>query len=221
MKKLLSYFSIIMLVAPIMLTSCGQEQAEVQKEVPLKVTYTIDCSRDLLNLCDMVVTYKGDDGVDVVDTITATPADTIETLTWTKTVETHEIPVKIGFDYTFIQKAEIPFDENRHVSLTARYSIIAEKIGIRKGIAHVSEKTINSKTNFFIDSFIMDENVINTRSNLATILDIYNDRQAYKRGTTNSKTCFIVEPRPNGNGNLMVKGASWNDNDTTNNNQTN
>ena len=214
MKKLLSYFAIIALAA-ITLNSCNEQQAEVQKEVPLKVTYTIDCSQDLLNLCDMVVTYKGDDGVDITDTITATPADTIGIVTWTKTVGTHEIPAKIGFDYAFVQKAETPFDENKVVSLTARYCIIAEKIGIRKGLAHTSDKTINSKTNFFIDSFIMEENVINTRSNLATIIDVYNDRQAYKRGTTNNKTCFIVEPRPNGNGSLMVKGASWNDNDTT------
>ena len=68
MKKLLSYFSIIMLAATILLTSCGQQQqAETEKEVPLKVTYSIDCSRDLLDLCDVVVTYKGDDGVDVID----------------------------------------------------------------------------------------------------------------------------------------------------------
>ena len=213
MKKLLSYFAIITLAA-IALTSCGQQQDETEKEVPLKVTYTIECSQDLMNLCDMVVTYKGDDGINVVDTITATPADTIGVLTWTKTVGTHEIPAKIGFDYTFVQKTETPIDENKYVSLTARYSIIAEKIGIRKGFAHTSEKTINSNTTFFIDAFIMNENVIYSRNNLATILDVYNDRQAYKRGTANNKTCFIVEPRPNGNGSLMVKGASWNDNDT-------
>ena len=213
MKKLLSYFAIIALAA-ITLNSCNKQQAETEKEVPLKVTYTIECSQDLMNLCDMVVTYKGNDGVNVSDTITATPADTTGTLTWTKTVGTHEIPAKIGFDYTFVQKSETPIDENKLVSLTARYSIIAEKIGIRKGIAHMSEKTINSKTNLFIDSFIMNENVIYTCSNLATILDVYNDRQAYKRGTTNNKTCFVVKQRPNGNGSLMVKSASWNDNDT-------
>ena len=78
MKKLLSYPPIMMLVAVMALTSCSKQQAESEKEVPLKVTYTIECSRDLLNLCDMVVTYKGNDGVDVVDTITASPADSTE-----------------------------------------------------------------------------------------------------------------------------------------------
>ena len=66
MKKQLSYYAIMMLAIAMALTSCGNEQAETEKEVPLRVTYTIDYSKDLLNLCDLVVTYKGDDGVDVV-----------------------------------------------------------------------------------------------------------------------------------------------------------
>ena len=66
MKKLLSYSTIIMLVATIVLTSCGQK-AETEEEVPLKITYSIDCSEDLLELCDLIVTYKGDDGANVVD----------------------------------------------------------------------------------------------------------------------------------------------------------
>ena len=214
MKKLLSNFTIMMLVAAMALTSCDQQQVENENEVPLKVTYVIECSRDLLDLCDVVVTYKGDDGANAVDTIKAAPTDSTETKTWTKTVGTHKIPVKIGLDYTFVQKADTLPGKDRIVRLTARGSIIAEKIGIRQGIAHMSEKTINSKTNFFDDFFIMDENIVNTPSNLATIIDVYNDRQAYKRGTTNSNTCFIVKMLPNGNGSLMVKSASWNDNDT-------
>jgi len=209
MKKLLSNFTIMMLAAMV-LTSCGQKQAENENEVPLKATYVMECSRDLLDLCDVVVTYKGDDGANAVDTITAAPTDSAETTTWTKTVGTHKIPVKIGLDYTFVQKADTLPGKDRIVRLTARGSIIAEKIGIRQGIPHMSEKTINSKTNFFDDFFIMDENIVNTPSNLATIIDVYNDRQAYKRGTTNSNTCFIVKMRPNGNGSMSVKKACWN-----------
>ena len=210
MKKLLSNFTIMMLVAAMALTSCDQQQAENENEVPLKVTYVMECSRDLLDLCDVVITYKGDDEANAVDTIKAAPTDSTETKTWTKTVGTHKIPVKIGLDYTFVQKADTLPGKDRIVRLTARGSIIAEKIGVRQGIAHMSEKTINSKTNFFDDFFIMDENIVNTPSNLATIIDVYNDRQAYKRGTTNSNTCFIVKMRPNGNGSMSVKKACWN-----------
>lgn len=228
MKKLLSYFSIIMLAATIMLTSCGQQQqAETEKEVPLKVTYSIDCSRDLLDLCDVVVTYKGDDGVDVIDTITSNPADSAWMQTWSKTVGTHKIPVKIGFDYTLVQKTDTLVTESEWISLVAKGSIIAEKIGIRKGIAHLSEKVINSKTNFYVDCFIMTEDVVNNRHDLATIIDIYNDRQAYKRGapitanrnerkaykynSNNSHTCFIVKSNPYVGNSLMVEKARWNE----------
>ena len=47
---------------------------------------------------------------------------------------------------------------------------------------------------------------------LATIIDIYNDRQAYKRGTAENNTCFNITPSAK-NSNLKVKNASWNDGD--------
>ena len=95
MKKLLSHITIISLAVAIALTSCSQKQdTEAVKEVPLKITYIIECSKHLLDVCDLVVTYKGDDGVNVIDTITANPADSTWMQTWTKTVGTHMIPVK-------------------------------------------------------------------------------------------------------------------------------
>lgn len=210
MKKLLPY-SAIMMLAAMVLTSCGQQkQTETVKDYPLKVTYVIECSEELLNLCDVVVTYKGDDGVNVVDTITDDPDDPARMQTWTKTVATHEAPVKIGFDYTLVQKTDTLLYDYEWISLTAKGSIIAEKIGIRKGIAHLSEKRINSKTNFFKDFFIMDESVINTRHNLATIIDVYNERQAYYREAAGSNTCYLVTPLTHGDG-LKVKSACWND----------
>ena len=98
----------MMLAAAVTLTSCRQEhqQTDTEIEVPLKVTYSIDCSRDLLALCDLVVTYKGNDGANVTDTITSSPGDTTEVQTWTKVVATHKVPVKIGFDYNLEPKTD-------------------------------------------------------------------------------------------------------------------
>ena len=200
-----------MMLAAMVLASCGQKQAEITNEVPLKVTYSIDCSRDLLALCDMVVTYKGDDGVNVVDTIKANPADSVLTQTWSKTVSTHQIPVKIGLDYTFVSKTDTVLTDRPYAMLTAKCTIIAEKMGEVSGFRYMSSKTISSKRSFYMENSLIDENVANTKQNLATIIDIYNDRQAYKRGTTNSNTCFIVKMRPNGNGSMSVKKACWND----------
>ena len=213
MKKLLSQFSIAMLAVAMVMSSCGQhKQAEAEQEVPLKVTYSIDCSKDLLDLCDVVVTYHGDDGVHAVDTITADPSpdNPSGVQTWSRTVGTHEIPVKIGFDYTLVQKTDTLLIDGKNARLTIKGSIIAEKIGIRKRVAHLSTEVISSNTSFFVDPTIMDEEVINTRRDLATIIDVYNERQAHSRETDVSNTCFIVKPHPYGKG-LKVEKACWND----------
>ena len=209
MKKLLSYTAIVMLAAMVM-TSCGKKQAETQTDVPLKVTYSIDCSRDLLNLCDMVVTYKGDDGANVVDTITADPDDSATTQTWSKTVGTHQIPVKIGLDYTFVPKTDTLITDQPTAMLSAKCTIIAEKMGIVNGIRIPNTKVINSKRNFYMENWLINEKVANTKQNLATIIDIYNDRQAYKRGTAENNTCFNITPSTK-NSNLKVKTTCWND----------
>ena len=209
MKKLSSYFTIMMLAAMV-LTSCAQKQAKTEEEFPLRVTYSIDCSDDLLNLCDLVVSYKGEDGANVIDTITATPDVSTGRQLWTKVVATHKVPVKIGLDYTFVQKADTLIAENKYASLTAKSTIIAEKIGVRKGASRFSRSSISSNKIFYSDYMMMDENIVNTRRNLATIIDIYNDRQAYKRGTTDNNTCFIINPHPYGKG-LIVEQAPWND----------
>ena len=211
MKKQLSYYAIMMLAIAMALTSCGNEQAETEKEVPLRVTYTIDYSKDLLNLCDLVVTYKGDDGVDVVDTITADPNDSAGMKSWTKVIQTHKVPVKIGFDYTLVQKTDTLITESELIALIAKGTIIAEKMGLQNRLIHVSEHSISSNRNFYKDFSLMTEYVINTRHNLKTIIDIYNDRQAYKRGNiSDNTTCFIVKPASHGDV-LKVKKACWND----------
>lgn len=211
MKKLLSHITILSLAAAIALASCSQKQdTETEKEVPLKVTYIVECSKHLLDVCDLVVTYKGDDSVNVIDTITANPADSTWMQTWTKTVGTHKIPVKIGFDYTFVQKTDTLIAESKYASLTAKSTIIAEKVGVRAGATRFSNSSISSNKIFYSDYMMMDEYIVNTRHNLATIIDIYNDRQAYKRGTNNSKTCFMVKQHPYGLG-MTVKKAPWND----------
>lgn len=144
------------LVAAITLSSCSKQQDKSETEVPLKVTYTLDCSRDLLNLCDLVVTYKGDDGANAIDTITATPGDTTEVQTWTTVVETHQIPVKIGFDYNLVPKTDSLVIGRPTATLHALCTIIAEKIGVRKRTPLPSEKVINNKYIFFTSHNMMD-----------------------------------------------------------------
>ena len=209
MKKLI-ITATLMLVAAITLTSCGQQQAETEKEVPLKVTYNIECSKHLLDLCDLVVTYKGDDGVNVVDTITATPADSAEVKDWTVEIQTHKVPVKIGLDYTFVQKSDTLIIDQPSAKLNARCTIIADKIGMVDRYRSTSDKVISEKKSFYVFYDMMDEEVVNTRQNLASIINNYNELQADNRQAITSNTCYIVKPYPNSNI-LLVRNAPWND----------
>ena len=211
MKKVFSLFALMTLAAVAVLTSCGQQQTE--KEVPLKVTYNIECSRHLLDLCDLVVTYKGDDGVNVVDTITATPADSAGVKDWTKTVQTHKIPVKIGLDYTFVKKTDTLIIDQPSVRLNARCTIIADEMGIVKRRRTMSDKAISSKKSFYMDYEMMNEEVNNTRHELADVIKRHNDSQAKKREAATSNTCFIVKSYPNSSM-LLVRKAPWNDEET-------
>ena len=199
------------MLAAMVMTSCGKKQAETQTDVPLKVTYSIDFSTDLLNLCDVVITYKGDDGADVVDTVTIDPENPAMIQTWTKDVATHKVPVKIGFDYTLVQKTDTLMIDHPTAMLKAKYAIIADEIGMVNRNRIMSDKVINSKRSFYVDNFMIAEEVINTRRDLATIIDVYNERQAHSRENDVSNTCYIVKPRPNGKG-LKVEKACWNDN---------
>lgn len=207
MKKLLSYFAIIMLVATAALTSCDKQQNE--KEVPLMVTYSIDCSKDLLNLCDLVVTYKGNDGVDVVDTITVID-DTTTMQSWTKTIQTHKVPVKIGLDYTLVQKTDTLITDQPTAQLDAWCTVIVDKIGIVNRNRSTSQKIINKKHSFFVVQDMIRETVPNSRQKLTDIINKNNSSQADKReaGTTNS--CFIVKPYPHSEI-LTVTGTNWKD----------
>ena len=92
MKKLI-FTSILMLVAVLLLGSCGD-----RKDGALTVFYCITLSHDMDQMADMAVTYKLADGSTATDTITGT--------TWEKTVVLDTFPAAFGLvDYAFIPKA--------------------------------------------------------------------------------------------------------------------
>ena len=209
MKKLSSYFTIMMLAAMV-LTSCAQKQAKTEEEFPLKVTYSIDCSDDLLNLCDLVVSYKGEDGANTIDTITANPSDSTGRQLWTKVVATHKVPVKIGIDYNFVPKTDTLILDHPTALLDAKCTIIAEKMGLKKRSTRISERVITKQINFFMEYSMIHEDVKNTRNKLATTIEAYNSLQAENRGSNESNTCFIIKPSHYDNV-MEVKKTSWND----------
>lgn len=92
MKKYI-FATTLMLLAIMALSSCGDN-----KDGRLKVYYNITLSDDMAQVADLALTYKGDGGMTVTDTITGK--------TWNKVVHMDTFPCQYGLiDYTFIPKS--------------------------------------------------------------------------------------------------------------------
>lgn len=84
MKKLI-FTSILTLLGVMALTSCVERPKEGDQ---LTTMLTIESSQDLIDVCDIEVTYKGKGGVNKIDTITETE--------WHKIIINDSFPTKIG-----------------------------------------------------------------------------------------------------------------------------
>lgn len=88
-KYLLS--TALMLVAIFSLTSCGDDEPKVKDTAT--ATYNMSFSQDLLKACNVFITYKAENGRNVMDKITET--------WWSKTVTSDQFPAEFGVMYKF------------------------------------------------------------------------------------------------------------------------
>ena len=84
MKRLI-YITIVALLGCMVLTSCLETGTKGER---LTTELCIKSSQDLIDVCDIEVTYKGKGGVNMTDTITSTK--------WKKTIVNDSFPTKIG-----------------------------------------------------------------------------------------------------------------------------
>ena len=82
MKKFI-FTTILTLMGVMALTSCIEKRGE-----QLTTMLTIESSQDLIDACDIEITYKGKGGVNMVDTIT--------TAKWHKIIINDSFPTKVG-----------------------------------------------------------------------------------------------------------------------------
>lgn len=143
MKKTILLFASLMIVAVAVLTSCGSNDGK------LTVLYNITLSEDLAQVADLAVTYKGNNGDNVTETITGTK--------WEKTIHLYKIPGQFGLvDYKFIPKANAELKKETY-ELEAELSIFTREQKFR----HV---------NNILSSFTLK------RDNVATFFDLVNDQ---------------------------------------------
>jgi len=95
MKK---YFFIatMMIIGALTLTSCGSDEPD--EKVTVTATYNMTFSQDLLDACNVFVTYKAENGRNVMEAV--------NNVWWTKTVTSDKFPAEFGVMYKFSTKSD-------------------------------------------------------------------------------------------------------------------
>lgn len=95
MKKFF-YMAALLFVAALTMSSCGSD--EPKEKTTATATYNLTLSQDLIDACNVFITYKAENGRNVMEQITAT--------WWTKTITSDKFPAEFGVMYKFYTKSE-------------------------------------------------------------------------------------------------------------------
>lgn len=94
----------LLLVATLSLTSCGDD--EPKDKTTATATYNMTFSQDLLNACNVFITYKAENGRNVMEAVTST--------WWTKTVTSDKFPAEFGVMYKFSTKSDAELTQEKY-----------------------------------------------------------------------------------------------------------
>jgi predicted small secreted protein len=112
MKKFF-YMGVLVLMAALTLTSCGSDdnkKDEPSEPTPTSksVSYeaTASFSQDVLDICDLTMSYKDSDGKTVTETVTST--------TWTKKVTVKNLPSTVGVKFGIKMKSGVELTKDKY-----------------------------------------------------------------------------------------------------------
>ena len=103
MKKYF-YMAVLLIATALTMTSCGSD--EPKDKVTVTATYNMTFSQDLLNACNVFLTYKAENGRNVMEAVTST--------WWTKTVTSDKFPAKFGVMYKFSTKSDAELTQEQY-----------------------------------------------------------------------------------------------------------
>lgn len=118
----------LLLVAALSLTSCGDD--EPKDKVTATATYNMSFSQDLLNACNVFITYKAENGRNVMEAVNST--------WWTKSVTSDKFPAEFGVMYKFSTKSDAELTQEKY-DLTCKLQFSAKT---SKGSSYTNEVTI-------------------------------------------------------------------------------
>ena len=97
-------YMVALLMMAITVTSCGDD--EPKDNVTATATYNMTFSQDLLNACNVFITYKAENGRNVMEAVTST--------WWTKTVTSNKFPAEFGVMYKFSTKSDAELTKEKY-----------------------------------------------------------------------------------------------------------
>ena len=126
--KIFFHVATLLIVAVLMMTSCGSD--EPKDKITATATYTMFFSQDLLEACNVFITYKAENGRNVMEAITST--------WWTKTVTSDKFPAEFGVMYKFSTKSDAELIKDKY-DLTCKLQFNGRT---SKGSSYANEVTI-------------------------------------------------------------------------------
>ena len=127
MKRLL-FMTTLLMMAAFSLTSCGDD--EPKEKVTATATYNLSFSQDLLDACNVFITYKAENGRNVMEPVTST--------WWTKTVTSDKFPAEFGVMYKFSTKSDAELTKEKY-NLTCEFNFSCKT---SKGASYTNNMTI-------------------------------------------------------------------------------
>lgn len=127
MKKFF-HVATLLIVAVLTMTSCGSD--EPKDKITATATYGLNLSQDLLDACNVFITYKAENGRNVKDKITSTR--------WTQSITSDKFPAEFGVKFEFSPKSTAELTKDK-------YNLICElnlNIKTSKGANYTNSFTI-------------------------------------------------------------------------------
>jgi len=149
MKRLLFMASLLMMAA-FSLTSCGDD--EPKEKVTATATYNLSFSQDLLDACNVFITYKAENGRNVMEGVTST--------WWTKTVTSDKFPAEFGVMYKFSTKSDAELTKEKY-NLTCEFNFSCKT---SKGASYTNNVTILNNQGIDRDKVVSTLNKISGNS---------------------------------------------------------
>ena len=103
MKKYL-FMTVVLIAAAMSFTSCGDDEPKDTATVTAK--YNMTFSQDLLKACNVFITYKAENGRNVMEAVSTT--------SWTKSVTSNKFPAEFGVMYKFSTKSDAELTQEQY-----------------------------------------------------------------------------------------------------------